>query len=197
MIRLLSLSLLLALRFKATQSQECTPEEIALELAAFSDPNVTNECIEIEYVSDNFCDVDIDNPDSSPCPLGTDCADCDFCMDFQEVCVDCIDNGCLYSIATGDCRSSEVVQVYGIAESFISESCPTCGDYTTSLDPILNTCTFSFDDVCDTSPPDATDDAFFFDFCPAASDCFDCDPCREFSLTSCEECTAQGCSWCR
>ena len=194
MIRLLSLTLLLlALRFKATQSQECTPEEIALEFAAFSDPNVTNACIEIEFVVDTICDVDIDNPDVSPCPLGTDCADCDLCMNFKELCADCLNNGCLYSIATGECHSPEIVQVYGIAESFISENCPTCGDYTTSLDPNLNTCFYALDDVCNTSPPDATDDGD----CRADSDCFDCDPCREFSLTSCEECTAQGCSWCR
>ncbi|CAB9519151.1 Furin-like protease 1, isoform 1 (Partial), partial [Seminavis robusta] len=31
---------------------------------------------------------------------------------------------------------------------------------------------------------------------PVCADCFDCDPCREYSYTSCDDCTAEGCFWC-
>lgn len=33
-------------------------------------------------------------------------------------------------------------------------------------------------------------------FCPDRTDCFDCDPCLQYSGTSCEECIAAGCHWC-
>ena len=33
-------------------------------------------------------------------------------------------------------------------------------------------------------------------FCRESTDCFDCDPCRPFDDTSCDQCVSEGCLWC-
>jgi hypothetical protein len=47
-------------------------------------------------------------------------------------------------------------------------------------------CRYRFDGECD-------DDDII---CQTGTDCFDCDPCQDYSFTSCQNCTANGCMWC-
>lgn len=56
----------------------------------------------------------------------------------------------------------------------------------TSDEVSLDDCQFRFDSICR--------DARFY--CPSGTDCFDCDPCQDYSFTSCQNCTANGCVWC-
>ena len=46
-------------------------------------------------------------------------------------------------------------------------------------------CPYKFDSMCDAGV-----------YCQFNTDCFDCDPCQEYSFTSCQDCTANGCVWC-
>ena len=173
---------------------QCTPQEIAQDF--LQDPN-TNQCALLEYLADGFCDVTIDGTGS--CLLGTDCYDCDPCMEYSGNCASCIDSqGCLYSSVETACRSQDILNVYQ-GEGYVNE-CPVC-DYTLQggggIDASSNTCSFSFDGVCDQEAIEF-DDGFTLDpSCPSATDCFDCDPCRAWDFTSCGECTAQNCAWCR
>jgi hypothetical protein len=61
--------------------------------------------------------------------------------------------------------------------------------YTCTAVEILSdtTCPFTYDFECD---------AGIEDNCSSVSDCFDCDPCREFDHTDCGTCTAAFCAWC-
>lgn len=54
----------------------------------------------------------------------------------------------------------------------------TCDDSTDSCDS-------KYDDNCDEGRS-----------CAFGTDCFDCDPCRQYDRTSCSKCTSGGCGWC-
>ena len=46
-------------------------------------------------------------------------------------------------------------------------------------------CPYKFNNTCEAGS-----------FCRNGTDCLDCDPCQDYSFTSCQNCTANGCVWC-
>jgi hypothetical protein len=192
-------------------------------------------CPDIVTNSTGTCDISVDScpfqfdsecdtvGDSALCSAGTDCFDCDPCLnivtqaiesnilEITAICNLCIDAGCSYCIApTPDGTFIAVCSSPDIA-SFLPNFCSNVGgsSYQTTCDgtdvtppPVpINTnfsdsCNYANDSCLYALDGECDSGIDFFSFCGPNSDCIDCDPCQQKRFDGCDACVAVGCYWC-
>ena len=143
-------------------------------------------------------DLECDDPSGlNFCPANSDCFDCDPFQQFRDQgCDACTSNGGRYCETAGGlpvCSSPDIAAIAPNAclggggtpyMSTCSGTPPTGGDCDLLNDP----CPFTLDLECD--------DPSGLNFCPANSDCFDCDPFQQFRDQGCDACTSNGGRYC-
>jgi len=145
-------------------------------------------------------DLECDDPSGlNFCPANSDCFDCDPFQQFRDQgCNACVSNGGRYCETVEGAPVCSAPDIAAIAPSACSggggtlyvSTCsgtdfpPTDGDCDLLNDP----CPFTLDLECD--------DPSGLNFCPANSDCFDCDPFQQFRFQGCGPCVAEGGRYC-
>ena len=141
-----------------------------------------------DFAQDFECDA------GTFCPDNTDCFDCDPFQQYGSLgCQGCVANGgqyCETAAGTPVCSSPEVAAALpGACSDGGGTAFTTTCTTTTPGDGICNvlddSCVYAVDFECDASI-----------FCPANTDCFDCDPFQQFANLGCETCVANGGVYC-
>ena len=147
-------------------------------------------------------DLECDDPSGlNFCPANSDCFDCDPFQQFRDQgCDACVSNGgryCETAEGTPVCSAPDIAATApnacsgGGGTPYMSTCTgtgtptpPTGGDCDLLNDP----CQFALDLECD--------DPSGLNFCPANSDCFDCDPFQQFRDQGCDACVSNGGRYC-